>query len=169
VGHPGIDEEITRSEIDVAIDRGKSLERVERRREQLYDVMLRLEQALAAPGASDRSEWQTDLLAKCDEFGVVLEDHINGTEGQGGLFEDVAERSPRLISRVDRLRAEHESLQQAAERLRSALLSGPFTDAELDSARAAGLALLGELARHRQHGADLLHEAYWVDVGEHGD
>ena len=153
----------------MAAQHEESAERVEQRREELYDVMVRLEHALAAPSGSDLAEWRTELLMKCDEFRVVLEDHIVGTEGQDGLFSEIASQSPRLISRVDRLRLEHQHLHDAAEGLRGALGSDPFNDEAIDTARDLGLVLLTELARHRQHGADLLYEAYWVDVGGQGD
>ena len=132
-------------------------------------MMVRLEHALAAPSGSNLAEWRAELLIKCDEFAVVLEDHISGTEGRDGLFEEIAERSPRLISRVDRLRRDHLQLHDAADGLRAVLASDPFTDDAIDSARDLGLVLLTELARHRQQGADLLYEAYWVDVGGQGD
>jgi len=153
----------------MAAEHAEAVEQVERRREELHDMMVRLEHALAAPTGRDLADWQADLLVKCDEFGVVLDDHITGTEGQDGMFNEVVSRSPRLISRVDRLRAEHVLLHDAAEGLRSALMSDPFTDEAIGTARDLGLALLTELARHRQHGADLIYQAYWVDVGGQGD
>ena len=153
----------------MAAQRKESAERVEQRREELYDMMVRLEHVLAAPSGSNLAEWRAELLLKCDEFSVVLEAHISGTEGPDGLFDEISEQSPRLISRIDRLRLEHQHLHDAAEGLRGALGSDPFTDEAIDAARDPGLVLLTELARHRQHGADLLHEAYWVDVGGQGD
>ncbi len=150
-------------------EREESVGRVQHRREELHDMMVRLEHALAAPSGSDSAVWKTDLLAECDEFDSVFENHISGTEGPDGLFNEVASRSPRLTSRVDRLRAEHEQLLDAASGLRVALASDPITDEVIDTARGLGLVLLTELARHRQHGSDLIYEAYWVDVGGQGD
>jgi hypothetical protein len=40
----------------------------------------------------------------------VLRTHIQHTEGPGGLFEDVLDRSPHLVHEVDGLRAEHAEL-----------------------------------------------------------
>jgi hypothetical protein len=153
----------------MAPEHEEAVEQVERRREELHEMMVRLENALAAPTGSDLADWQTDLLMKCDEFSVVLEDHITGTEGQDGMFNEVASRSPRLTSRIDSLRSEHDLLHVAAQGLRGALMSDPFTDEAIGAARGLGLALLTELARHRQHGADLIYQAYWVDIGGQGD
>jgi hypothetical protein len=41
----------------------------------------------------------------------------------------------------------------------------PVAADQVDAVRALGTALLGRLARHRQRGADLIHEAYEVDLG----
>ena len=153
----------------MAAEHEESVERIEDRREEMHDMMVRLEHALATPPGTDRVAWRSELLVKCDEFGLVLDDHITGTEGPDGLFNDIAGRAPRLISRVDRLRAEHLHLHEAAEALRDALASDPLADEAIDTARDLGLILLTELARHRQHGADVIYEAYWVDVGGQGD
>jgi hypothetical protein len=153
----------------MAPEQEESVERVESRREEMHDMMVRLEHALAAPSGSDRAGWRAEMLVKCDEFGLVLDNHIIGTEGQDGLFSEISSRSPRLISRVDRLRAEHVHLHEASAGLRAALASDPLTDEAIATARDLGLILLTELSRHRQHGADLVYEAYWVDVGGQGD
>jgi len=41
----------------------------------------------------------------------------------------------------------------------------PVPADQVDAIRAHGTALLARLARHRQRGADLIHEAYEVDIG----
>jgi hypothetical protein len=41
----------------------------------------------------------------------------------------------------------------------------PLTAGDVDAIRALATALLGRLARHRQHGADLIYQAYQVDLG----
>jgi hypothetical protein len=41
----------------------------------------------------------------------------------------------------------------------------PVAAGDVDTVRELGTALLDRLVRHRQHGADLIHEAYQVDIG----
>jgi hypothetical protein len=55
-----------------------------------------------------------------------------------------------------------ERTHQLAERLET---RGVGDDWPLDDARDDVQRLLGEIVRHRQHGADLVYEAYHVDIG----
>jgi hypothetical protein len=43
--------------------------------------------------------------------------------------------------------------------------SGDRSDGDVDHVRELGTTLLGALVRHRQRGADLVFEAYQVDIG----
>lgn len=136
-------------------------EAAERRREHLRQLMDLLEAALAEPPAAGLDDWRGRLSALGDQLDTEWRSHVTGTEGEGGLFDEVLAIAPRLSGAVARVRDEHPSLSSELAHFRDAVEAG----AEPGAIRRAGLALLSALIVHRQHGADLLYEAYWVDVG----
>ena len=80
--------------------------------------------------------------------------------------------SPRLAHEVDRLTKEHRTLTELIAEMLAlvGLADGPPAriDPNLgdpDEVRDRGTALLSALVRHRQRGADLVYEAYSVDIG----
>lgn len=136
-------------------------EAAEQRRERLRELIDRLEAALAEPYGAGLDAWRTRLSELGDELDTEWRSHVDGTEGEGGLFEEVVETAPRLAGAVERLREEHPPIWVDLARFRDAVEEG----AEPDAIRRAGLTLITALLLHRQHGADVLYEAYWVDVG----
>ncbi|HEX5596482.1 MAG TPA: hypothetical protein VFX61_10770 [Micromonosporaceae bacterium] len=121
-----------------------------------------LRRALAEP-TRDPGWWERVNAG----LGVLHEDfaeHVALTEGPDGCYTRLLEQAPRLACRVDLLLREHAALILAISLLQQrARLS--CTANEL---RGRGAELLGELARHRQRGADLIYQAYGVDLGGEG-
>jgi len=133
------------------------------RRDDLYEAILALEQALAAPAGDQPSDWSASLRAPVEHLRGVLEAHVAGTEGEGGLFPEIREHSPRLIHAMDRLQADHDPLREATAAL-AASLAGVAGDADVDAVREAGVDLIRRLLVHRHRGAELVYDAYWVDM-----
>lgn len=138
------------------------LARVRARREALYDAMRELEAALEAPDG----RWATRLRAALERLTGVLRTHARETDEPGGFFDEIIRRAPRLQNAVESRRREHGTLLAAAREMVGMLPAE--TAAEVDAVREAGIALLADLARHRQHGADLIYEATMVDIGGQG-
>ncbi|MEM7276358.1 MAG: hypothetical protein AAF547_25010, partial [Actinomycetota bacterium] len=97
-----------------------------------------------------------------------IEEHAAQTEAPGGFLDRVVIEAPRLQKRVTQLRVDHERLEKEIDALRIAMAL--VDDADVPE-RAVGLRnqaieLLGHLTRHRQRGADLIYEAYQVDIGD---
>lgn len=136
-------------------------EAAEHRRERLRRLMDELESSLAEPPGAGPDTWRSRLSDVGDRLDAEWRSHVAATEGPGGLFDEVVEAAPRLTTAAGRVRDEHVGLTAALGHFRDAVEAGQDT-AEV---RSAGLALLTSLIAHRQHGADLLYEAYWVDVG----
>ena len=132
---------------------------VRERRGSLHSALVEVEQAIAAAAAGRTQEWSTRVRAALERLERRVDAHIEATEGPEGLFEDVVQRSPRLARACERLIAEHEEIRA---RLAAAMDS---LDGEAGPARDAVMSLLALLARHRQRGADLVYEAYAVDLG----
>ena len=96
--------------------------------------------------------------------------HIVETEAPGAFLDEVVAEAPRLATPASRLRREHneilavdharrEATRSPARRRRLVRTRGSTTCAP--SSPACSIAL----ARHRQRGADLVYEAYDVDIG----
>ena len=132
------------------------------RRAELRESMSALELALAAPLAvPDR--WLERVHAALVELDGDLRTHVEITEGPEGLHRDVTDIAPRLAEPVRQLADEH----AVVRRLIHDLLAPPDGPARTDlgQVRAQANELLAMLVRHRQRGADLVYEAYQVDVG----
>jgi hemerythrin-like domain-containing protein len=147
---------------ETTAQQGPALSEVRQRRTRLRDAVRALEDELASPAQAER--WPGDVTAALEEFLAALEQHIEGTEDGEGLFADVLEQSPRLASRIERLRQEHDEMRILAEDLLGHVRDGVRDESDVQRIRDGGLVLLRMAVRHRQRGSDLLYEAYEVDI-----
>jgi hypothetical protein len=145
----------------------RTLERVRAGRAHLHEYMHQLEEAIAKPAPGRSDPWVKHVHSTLVDLGAAFERHIAITEGPGGLFEEVTQAAPRLTGGVTKLAEEHKTIREAiaiaidAVRDRSdAAPNSPTTEG-----REAVLDVINRLMRHRQRGADLIYEAYQVDVG----
>lgn len=139
------------------------LKRVRAHRSELRDSVGAVDDALAAPVAR-RDQWLERVHAALAELSHDFREHIALTEGEGGLYDDVRRTAPRLTGQVRRLTDEH---GRYAAHLDSLLgrLDGDGPVGDLPTFREEVTALMGQLVRHRQRGADVVFEAYEVDIG----
>jgi len=140
-----------------------TLDEVVRRRADLYQAILALEQAAARPAVEREDEWVEGILGALAQLQGEIADHIEITERPGGLYTEIVEAAPRLSGNVQRLRDEHPEMRDAAEALRRRLAEGD--DISVEETRDEVQRVLGRLVKHRQHGADLLWAAYNLDTG----
>ena len=141
------------------------LDEVRRQRAELRDSMGVLELALAAPApAGLTGHWLERVHTALTELAGDFRQHVGVTEGPEGLYQDLLRTAPRLSGPVAALTADHGRIGALLDEL---LTSSHLSAAEADvgQVRALGTALLGHIVRHRQQGADLVYEAYEVDVG----
>jgi len=141
---------------------------IKQRRAALVGTCSALEAALSAPVASAR--WPEGLGNAVTALRATFDEHVAETEGSGGTVEQLRERAPRLSDRIDLLVEQHATITADAERLMDRLdrLPAERTADENAAVREQALELLTAIVRHRQLGADLLYEAYDVDVGGPG-
>jgi seryl-tRNA synthetase len=130
--------------------------------------MTGLEVATSAALGGRAPEWRAQLQPRVDDLREAWAAHVSGTEGPGGLWEQIRTDAPRLDGNLRRLRREHEALAAEVEALSKELSNAGDDEARLTRVRERVTALLIELVRHRQRGADLIYEAYERDVGGHG-
>jgi hypothetical protein len=98
--------------------------------------------------------------------------HIVETEAPGAFLDELVSESPRLATPASRLRREHSEILARIVRAEKKLMVVPIDDESVDNQveeiRVELTEVLVALARHRQRGADLVYEAYQVDIGEGG-
>lgn len=149
--------------MDVQRENREVLDAVRVRRDALYDSVMVLEQALAAPTSGRSADWCSSLHDRVADVRSVLEAHVAETEGDGGFFDDVRDQAPQLLHAVERLQAEHAPLLGATDELGRAVDTAR-DDGDVETVRMAGLDLIHRVLEHRHRGAELVYDAYSVDI-----
>jgi hypothetical protein len=138
------------------------------RRAGLKAVLSGLELALAAP-APHRVEWVRGVRDALNAVHEVWTRHVCETEAPGAFLDELVSEAPRLSTPASRLRREHSEILSEIVRAEKRLAAPPTVDdgyeVWADELRADLTTLLVALVRHRQRGADLVYEAYDVDLG----
>ena len=138
-------------------------------RERLRDALVAFEDALSSAGPRRAAAWAEGVVQCILRVEAEFHAHVDFTEQEDGLYDDILEVAPRLAHRVDQLRQEHNEIAVALTDCLTRMELVPNTaHADWVTARRDDCnALLGRLVRHRQRGADLVYEAF-VDVGGSG-
>ena len=129
------------------------------RRIELKQAMSDVEVAAAAPAPD--ANWRHTLIESLEQLNSALEQHAEEVESSGGLLDEIVVVAPRLHKRVVQQRREHNLLSDQT-------LAAIATTRTADSAsevRAEVIDALIAIARHRQHGSDLVYDAYTIDIG----
>ncbi len=145
-----------------------ALDDVRVRRAGLKSALSALEIALAAP-APQRGIWVRGVRDGLHALHDVWTRHIVETEAPGAFLDELVDAAPRLATPASRLRREHTKILTTITHAETELASPPDDpeayDHWVDEMRSELTALLVALAKHRQRGADLVYEAYDVDIG----
>jgi hypothetical protein len=143
-----------------------AVEVVRKRRRLLRHCMEHLEATIAAPAPGRETTWAQEVTSSLDTLASAFERHVTETESRDGFLHQLTTDAPRLDPAVRRLRRDHLQIRLLIENLQeSARGAAVGEDPSPENLRTAALELLGRLARHRQRGADLIYEAYMVDIG----
>jgi diacylglycerol O-acyltransferase len=149
--------------MDVQERNRAALAAVQERRDEFYEGILGLERAIATPAGDHAAAWAADIVSATRAMSRVLADHIAETEAPGSFYDDVLEHTPNLLPAADRLKAEHPKLAEAVEQLASEAAEVNDDDA-VEATREAALEVIKALLEHRHRGAELVYDAYNVDV-----
>ena len=122
----------------------QALDEARQRRKTLHDAIVYLEKSISSPAAGRIPDWTASVLKEMTEVRDAFGQHVMVTEKPDGLYDEILERAPRLETNVRRLREETWPLEEARDDLQR---------------------FMGSVIRHRQRGADLVWEAYNVDIG----
>lgn len=136
------------------------LERARARRKDLRQSMDVLEAVVSRPASPDG--WTDTVREALEDVKRALIDHIHEVEAPGGLLAGVIDDAPRLSNRVQELEDEHGVLLAAVDRALASTTSAGADDRA--ALRRRVVSLMGRLTNHRQQGADLVYEAYNVDI-----
>ena len=145
-----------------------ALEVAARRRRELREALVAFEGALASP-MRDRVTWHAEAKDALESLGHAFEDHVAATEAGGGLYDEMREKSPHLRTKANRLREEHPAITAALIDATTRLAAPPADEADAEGIRDELQRLMGRIVKHRQHGADLVWDAYAIDIGDLGD
>ncbi|KGN33987.1 hypothetical protein N802_08945 [Knoellia sinensis KCTC 19936] len=143
------------------------LDKLRAHRAELGESMAALDAALALPVGLG-ALWRRRVRAALTELEHDLRDHRSLTEAPGGLYADAVARAPRLASVAKVQMDEHLDFVEVVQRLLGEREAGLESAEAVAAHREAATALVGRIIRHRQRGADLIYEAYEVDIGGSG-
>jgi hypothetical protein len=144
-----------------------ALEVAARRRRELREALVAFEDAISSP-IRDRVAWRAEVADALEALGHAFEDHVAATEAPGGLYDEMRETAPHLGAKARRLREEHPQITAALAAAVPRLGAPPADEADVETLRDDLQRLMGQIVRHRQHGADLVWEAYSIDIGDAG-
>ena len=125
-----------------------------------------MEQATSRAAAGREADWTKEVVLRLEDLSHAITEHIEVTERDGGLYDEICGLAPHLSGKIDRLREEHPGdaagdgrshLEVPRERARRGLVARGRARRPPTTAR--------RLVRHRQLGSDLVWEAYNLDIG----
>jgi hypothetical protein len=138
---------------------------VREQRAKLRAAMDGVEAVLSSALAGRTGAWARELQPAMSLLRDAVNHHIAVTEGPGGLFEQIQTDAPHCSPAVQKLHGEHEQFQAEVDDVLGKLDRAADDPVAMGAVREQVTTLIGRLVRHRQRGADLIHDAYEVDIG----
>jgi hypothetical protein len=143
-----------------------ALDAARKRRIKLRDELYDVEKAISRPAPGRVESWTANVVEQLQKLRDAMDEHVYVTEEPEGLYDEVLDLSPRLAGKVRRLREEHPQILEQTDELIGRLRANEIgEDWPLEDVRDETQRLLGRIVRHRQRGADLVWEAYNLDIG----
>ncbi len=152
------------SDIDLTADTA-ALDEARSRRHALGDAADLIEDLIARPGSDP--QWTVRVADSLQGLRRAFDNHVAEVEHDEGLLPQLRHDSARLSNGIDRMYAEHVTIAAELDAV-AALIADCAGDCGADSVesiREAVVDVLRSISRHRQRGADLVYEAYHVDIG----
>lgn len=129
-------------------------------RERLRGRLVAVDRAIGAPvGGGQR--WLRRVRRELAALAHALDAHIEETERPDGVFDEILSVAPRQAREIERLVEEHAALRRECRRLETLADTG----ASALSLRHRVDHLLRRFGEHRRRGADVVFEAFGIDIG----
>ena len=125
---------------------------------ELLSGIKRVEHAIGEPIGDPL--WWSGLSRAVAQLRTAFSAHVDVTEGPTGHYAGLLEHAPRLARGVNDLVDEHRDVLAAFNELEDTM-----ERVSPDRVRRQTVRVLRKVWRHRQRGADLLYEAYVIDIG----
>jgi hypothetical protein len=139
-----------------------AFDRSRRHRRGVTQAATELEDALASPaGLTDH--WIDDVRGRLADITVAFRLHVDQSEGPDGLLQEIIRVAPHLAPGVERAKRDHQAILDELT-LVHGVISETDDENLVSDVRERGMLLLQRITSHRQHGADLIYDAYSVDV-----
>jgi hypothetical protein len=138
-----------------------------RRRRELREALASFEDAISSP-FQDTEGWRTRVADRLEALEQAFADHVVETERPDGLYDEMSQEASHVAARAGRLRADHPAITAAIAEGRRRLDTPLGSEADIDAVRDDLQRLMVRIIRHRQGGADLVWEAYAIDIGGAG-
>lgn len=143
----------------------ESLRTVRLRRFELGEAADQIEEFLARPSSDPM--WSHRVLEALQSLRDAFDEHVLEVERPDGLLNRLLEDDPRLANSVSRMHDEHGEIDLRLNEVKDLIcLCDPDCEhPQIEDVRVAAVDTLSLISRHRQAGADLVYEAYNVDIG----
>jgi hypothetical protein len=135
-----------------------------RTRKLLRDAACALEDAIGAPIGAGRP-WAERVAGVLEDLAAAVAAHRSNVDAAGGLFFVVQQKAPRLVGTIELLRKEHDSVLAEAGELHAFLGAPEEAGVNLAVARERTAELLGRVLRMQHRCADLVYDAFAIDIG----
>lgn len=143
-----------------------TLAEAQRMRVDIHSALVDVEEATSSPAIGREEEWARDVVERLTKLRETIEEHIEVTERAEGLYDEILNKAPRLSDKIDHLKQEHPVMRDGISEILAKLRTNPVgTTWSLQEARDELRQMLGRVVRHRELGADLVWEAYNLDIG----
>lgn len=151
-------------DIDLVVD-SEALDEARVRREALGVAAETLEEFLARPGSDPR--WSPRVADAMQGLRSAFDGHRAEVEADGGLLIRLQQDAPRLSGKISRVEHEHVTIGLAIDDAVQLIsdCGGDCGTEAVATIREAAVDVLKAISLHRQQGADLVYEAYHVDIG----
>ena len=157
-------EERPKADVDLTAD-STALEEARSRRLALGDAADMIEDLIARPGSDP--QWTIRVADSLQGLKFAFQNHVDEVEHDEGLLPQLRHDSARLSNAIDRMYAEHITISAELDDVAKLVIDceGDCSTVLVDAIREAIVDVLRAISRHRQRGADLIYEAYHVDIG----
>jgi hypothetical protein len=129
------------------------------------DALHTVEAALAAPAPGRNERWLAEVLIAIDTLLDALNSQAATDSESTSLLSEIAIDQPRFVSRIERLRREHDDLRAALRSLRDQIAPVVGVDVDPADIRDRLASVARRLRQHRAREADLIYEAINLNLG----